>query len=130
MIRHRSIDYVVNVMFKASPAPPQADTMPPQSLANDYHYIRLSVNPPSTEALSLRKAMQDALSQSFGLISANTYIDVLWLSDDGSQMVVRVSNSEARKVMAAVATFTGSPALSVVKESSFLPSLLSSKPYP
>ncbi|CAL1698211.1 unnamed protein product [Somion occarium] len=104
--------------------------MPPQSLANDYHYIRLSVNPPSTEALSLRKAMQDALSQSFGLISANTYIDVLWLSDDGSQMVVRVSNSEARKVMAAVATFTGSPALSVVKESSFLPSLLSSKPYP
>lgn len=39
-----------------------------------------------------RKAIQDALLQSFGLTSANTYVDTLWLAEDGSEAVVRVSS--------------------------------------
>lgn len=56
------------------------------------HYLRLAVTPPRADGLSVRKTLQDALLQSFGLTSANTYIDVLWLAEDGAEVVVRVGS--------------------------------------
>ena len=113
-------------------------------LTSDYHYIRFSVSPACIDILAIRKSMQDALGQSFGLVSSHTYVDVLWLAEDGSEVVVRIGPryaffadgafqeadhlialSEAPKLLAAVTAWTGSPRLSLVKESSFLPSLLS-----
>ena len=38
------------------------------------------------------RSIQDALLQSFGLTSANVYVDILWLAEDGSEIVVRVSS--------------------------------------
>ncbi|PCH43159.1 hypothetical protein WOLCODRAFT_164278 [Wolfiporia cocos MD-104 SS10] len=99
-----------------------------RAFSSSYHYIRLSVSPPCADVLTLRKTMQDALLQTFGLLSANTYIDVLSLAEDGSEVVVRIAKNEAAKLLAAVAAFAGSPRLSVIKESPFLPSLLLSQP--
>lgn len=39
----------------------------------------------------MRKALQDALLQSFGLTFANTYVDILWLSESGAEVVVRIN---------------------------------------
>ncbi|RDX47654.1 hypothetical protein OH76DRAFT_1405715 [Lentinus brumalis] len=97
----------------------------PRRLTSDYHYIRFSVSPASTDILTIRKSIQDALGQSFGLVSSHTYVDVLWIANDGSEVVVRIGPSDAPKLLAAVTAWTGSLRLSLVKESSFLPSLLS-----
>lgn len=61
------------------------------SLPSTYHYVRFAVAPACADALSIRKAIQDALTQAFGLVSASTHVDVLWLADDGSEMVVRLA---------------------------------------
>lgn len=61
-----------------------------QALKSSYHYIRFSVTPASLDGLTIRKTIQDALLQSFGLVSANIYMDVLWLAEDGLEVVVRV----------------------------------------
>ncbi|KZT00276.1 uncharacterized protein LAESUDRAFT_688338 [Laetiporus sulphureus 93-53] len=90
-----------------------------------YHYIKFSVSPPCTDALLLRKSLQDALDQSFGLVSANTYVDVLWVSEEGSETVVRIAHREAAKLMAATTVYQGPRKLSVLKESPFLPTLSS-----
>ncbi len=58
---------------------------------SSHHYIRFAANPPCTDALTLRKTIQDALLQSFGLTSANTYVDVLWVADDGTEVVARLN---------------------------------------
>ncbi|EMD30906.1 hypothetical protein CERSUDRAFT_100878 [Gelatoporia subvermispora B] len=92
------------------------------------HYIRFSVSPPNTDALTLRKALQDALSQTFGLVAANTYIDILWVAEDGTEVVLRVARSNAQRVLSAVAASAAYPRLSLVKSSAFLPSLLSVEP--
>ncbi|KAI8990375.1 hypothetical protein BD414DRAFT_514167 [Trametes punicea] len=97
-------------------------------LSSTYRYIRFSVSPPSADALTLRKCMQDALAQSFGLVSSHTYVDILWLSDDGKSLVVRIGENDAPKLLAAVTASTASTRLSLVKESSFLPALLSADP--
>ncbi|KAI0076999.1 hypothetical protein K474DRAFT_1596889 [Panus rudis PR-1116 ss-1] len=98
--------------------------MPKHSLKSSYHYARLAVIPSCTEALTVRKIIQDALTQTFGVVGGSTYIDVLWVSEDGSEVVIRANKTEIPKVLAAVAAYNGSPSLSVVKESSFLPALL------
>ncbi|RPD63360.1 hypothetical protein L227DRAFT_521441 [Lentinus tigrinus ALCF2SS1-6] len=97
----------------------------PRRLTSNYHYIRCSVSPVCTDVLAIRKSIQDALGQSFGLVSSHTYVDLLWLAEDGSEVVVRIGPSDAPKLLAAMTAWTGSPRLSLVKESSFLPSLLS-----
>lgn len=56
------------------------------------HYIRFSVSPANTGGLIIRKTLQDALLQSFGLTSANVYVDVLWLAEDGVEVIVRVGS--------------------------------------
>lgn len=55
-----------------------------------YHYIRFALAPPCSDALMIRKHLQDALLQSFGLTSANTQVDILWVADDGSAVVLRL----------------------------------------
>lgn len=55
------------------------------------HYLRFSVSPACPDALTVRKAFQDALLQSFGLTSANIYIDILRLAENGAEVVVRIS---------------------------------------
>ncbi|KAH9922223.1 uncharacterized protein B0H18DRAFT_879512 [Fomitopsis serialis] len=102
--------------------------MSKRTLVSSYHYARFSVAPACADALSIRKSIQDAFTQSFGLVSANTHVDVLWVADDGSEAVVRLAESEATKLLASVTAYSGRPRLSLVKESSFLPSLLSVQP--
>ncbi|KAI0742877.1 hypothetical protein C8Q80DRAFT_1109328 [Daedaleopsis nitida] len=99
--------------------------MPSRRLTPYYHYIRFAVSPPCRDILTIRKTTQDALGQSFGLVSSHTYIDILWLADDGAAVVLRLGESDAPKLLAAVAAATNTPRLSLVKESSFFPSLLS-----
>jgi hypothetical protein len=60
-----------------------------QSLTQVYHYLRLSVTPACPDALTIRKAIQDAITQSFGIYST-TYADVLWVAEDGAETVVRL----------------------------------------
>ncbi|KAF9463501.1 hypothetical protein BDZ94DRAFT_615206 [Collybia nuda] len=91
---------------------------------SDYHYILLSVSPPNVDALALRKKLQDALTQSFGLTSSSIFIDILWIADKGEQFVIRVNKEDGAKLLAAIVAWSDPPRFSLVKESPFLPSLL------
>jgi hypothetical protein len=69
-------------------------------LIQKYSYLRLKVvhlsNIDSTkddepvDAVTLRKSLQEALTQTFGLSGSGTYIDVLWTGS--SEAVVRVDS--------------------------------------
>ncbi|KAI0744587.1 hypothetical protein C8Q76DRAFT_700315 [Earliella scabrosa] len=96
----------------------------PHRLVVSHRYVRFAVSPPCSDALTIRKVIQDALGQSFGLVSSHTYVDILWLADDGSAVVVRLGESDAPKLLAAVAASSASLRLSLTKESTFLPALL------
>ncbi|RDB17738.1 hypothetical protein Hypma_001052 [Hypsizygus marmoreus] len=119
------------------------------SFPSEHHYIRFAVSPPTTDALTLRKALQDALTQTFGITSAGLYTDILWSADDGAQFVVRVRKGsvlhsryldikriprlriyipmsrDAAKFLSAAVAWSDQPRISLVKESPFLPSLIS-----
>ncbi|KAH9966383.1 hypothetical protein BGW80DRAFT_1178295 [Lactifluus volemus] len=96
----------------------------PRRLVQTHHYIRFSISPPSADSLLIRRALQEALAQSFGVALSHTYLDVLWVADSGTECIVRASSpSDAASVMAAVAVSSGQLRLSVIKESSFLPSV-------
>jgi type III secretory pathway component EscT len=64
----------------------------PYSFPSEYHYIRLAISPSNNDALTLRKTLQDALTQTFGVTASSTYIDIFWVADGGEQFVVRVGN--------------------------------------
>ncbi|EGO20125.1 hypothetical protein SERLADRAFT_352146 [Serpula lacrymans var. lacrymans S7.9] len=100
--------------------------MPHIQLSSTVHYIRFSVQPSTVDVLTMRKALQISMMQAFGDTSSNTYLDVLWVSEDGSETVIRTSQREATKLMAAIVLSTATPKFSLIKESPFLPSLLSS----
>ncbi|KAF8415425.1 hypothetical protein L210DRAFT_3431587 [Boletus edulis BED1] len=90
-----------------------------------HHYIRLSVQPRCADPLLIRKSIQDALADMFGLTFASTYIDVLFVNERGSESVVRVNPEDASRILAAiVGASRASIRCSAVKESSFLPSLV------
>lgn len=96
----------------------------PAPLPQTHHYIRFSIAPPSSDALHVRRALQEALVQSFGVARSHTYLDVLWVSDSGTECVVRTNGpTDAASVMAAAAVFQGQPRLSTVRESPFLPAI-------
>ncbi|KIL59984.1 hypothetical protein M378DRAFT_84358 [Amanita muscaria Koide BX008] len=97
-------------------------------LRSPYRYIRLSVVPPTLDILYLRKSFQDALSALFGVTSASIYLDILWLADDGSQFVLRVGEQDSPRILAATASMSESPRISLVKQSGFLPALLAQDP--
>ena len=110
-------------------------------LPQTQHYIRFSITPPSSDALLVRRALQEALVQSFGAARSHTYLDVLWVADSGSECVVRTGGTtyvlppllrkkrsltirrDAASVMAAAAVFQGQPRLSTLRESPFLPAI-------
>ncbi|PFH50213.1 hypothetical protein AMATHDRAFT_145706 [Amanita thiersii Skay4041] len=98
--------------------------MQQHSLPSAYRYIRLAVTPSLPDGLSIRKAIQDGLTQMFGVTSASTYLDILWTAADGSQHILRVPEVDAAKILAMVASMPDSLHLSVIKHSPFLPSLL------
>lgn len=81
--------------MQPSPAGPKITLLPStpmssQPVHSSKHYILFSVSPPSTDALRLRKHLSDALDQAFGTTSAAVNIDVLWIAEDGKELVVRV----------------------------------------
>ncbi|KAG6811504.1 hypothetical protein H0H92_007106 [Tricholoma furcatifolium] len=84
---------------------------------SQYHYIRIALTPPSTyrDALTIRKTLQDALTQTFGVTSAGLHVDILWVAED--------SSDDASKILAAIVAWSDAPSLRVVRESPFLPSL-------
>lgn len=65
--------------------------MSSRPLPSSYHYVRFTATPSCTDAVTVRKSIQDALGQTFGTLYANTYVDILWIADDGSETVVRVA---------------------------------------
>ena len=67
-------------------------------LPSMHRYIRLSVVPPSLNSLSLRKSLQDSLDSLFGVTSASIYVDILWLADDGSQLILRVNEQSVQRM--------------------------------
>lgn len=107
-----------------------------------YHYIHLKILPPTSDALIIRKIIADALSQTFGLSTEGTYVDILSLSEGGGTCVLRVQQkcayslhasvvsvsdtpgSDAPKIITSLATWTGNCQFSLIRESPFLPSLL------
>ncbi|KAG9308712.1 hypothetical protein JVU11DRAFT_11670 [Chiua virens] len=90
-----------------------------------HHYIRLAMEPRCTDVLRIRKSIQDALTEMFGLTFASTYIDVLSVDELGSETVIRISPDDAPKFLAAIVGVSrASIKYSAVKESSFLPSLI------
>ncbi|OAX36926.1 hypothetical protein K503DRAFT_268521 [Rhizopogon vinicolor AM-OR11-026] len=95
--------------------------------AKKYSYIHFSIKPPCTDALKIRKTVQDGLEEAFGVTTSGTYLDILWIAEGGSNVIIRVATKDASKFLAAVVTTTMSPRLSMIKETCFLPSLLLSK---
>jgi hypothetical protein len=110
--------------------------------SNKYSYIHFSVEPPCTDALKLRKTMQDGLAEVFGVTASGTYLDILWIAEGGSDVIIRlavqsvmskktifVSNElnirDTPNFLAAVVATTTPPRFSMIKETCFLPSLLS-----
>lgn len=61
----------------------------PAPLPQTQHYIRFSITPPTSDALHIRRALQEALVQSFGAARSHAYLDVLWVADSGTECVVR-----------------------------------------
>lgn len=61
-----------------------------------HHYIRLAMEPRCTDVLLIRKSLQHALTDMFGLTFASTYIDVLSVNELGSETVVRVNPEYAQ----------------------------------
>ena len=55
-----------------------------------YHYVKFSISPPC-DVFTLRKTLQDCLTQMFGITAASTHLDVLWVSQPGSEFVIRTS---------------------------------------
>ena len=55
-----------------------------------YHYLSLTSQPPITDELTIKLAVQDALTATFGLVYAGTPIDVvsLALRDEGEDVIV------------------------------------------
>lgn len=91
-------------------------------LSNNHSYILLSINPPCADALKLRKAMQDGLMETFGITASGTYLDILWIAESGSEVVIRLSEKDAPRVMAAVVITPASPRISTIRQTNFLPS--------
>lgn len=89
--------------------------------------------------------MQDSLAEAFGVTASGTYLDILWIAEDGSNVILRIVAEsvmskkfifagneldirDAPNLLAAVVTTTmGSLRFSMVRETSFLPSLLSNE---
>jgi hypothetical protein len=55
-----------------------------------YHYIRLAISPQPLDALTIRKNIADALSETFGLSAGGTYVDMLSTPNNGKECVIRV----------------------------------------
>jgi len=68
----------------------------PTPLPQTYHYIRFAIapalSPDGSDGLQIRRALQDALAQSFGAALSHTYLDVLWVATSGDECVVRASS--------------------------------------
>ncbi|KAI6101749.1 hypothetical protein EDD16DRAFT_1648190 [Pisolithus croceorrhizus] len=117
-------------------------------LPTNHHYLRLLLSLSAgtadcevdvdVDVLTIRKALQDALSDMFGITSAGTYIDILavtkWSTgvrvggrDPWGEVILRVHPSDAPKILAAITAASPSrpsqPRFSLLRESSFLPSL-------
>ncbi|KZT21289.1 hypothetical protein NEOLEDRAFT_1073672 [Neolentinus lepideus HHB14362 ss-1] len=94
-------------------------------LSPRYYYVLFSVSPAQSNVLSIRKKIQDALTEVFGITQSGDYMDILWTAEDCSEILIRMATTESPVLLAAVVTFRSSPRLSVIKRSTFLPSLLS-----
>ncbi|KAJ6554368.1 hypothetical protein B0H19DRAFT_948872 [Mycena capillaripes] len=96
-----------------------------------YQYLLLRTSPP-VEELALRQALQENLTQTFGLTASGTHIDVLWVDSTGTEKaaetgraLIRVDHGDdATRVLASIVASSSSPRLALIKASGFLPSLL------
>ncbi|KAJ7735964.1 hypothetical protein B0H16DRAFT_1574909 [Mycena metata] len=105
----------------------------PSDLTPRSQYLLLRISPPVGE-LSLRQALQENLTQTFGLTASGTHLDVLWVDSDAKtalrddatgQALIRVDyGDDATRLLASIVASSSPPRLSLIKASVFLPSLL------
>ncbi|KAJ7607546.1 SNF2 family N-terminal domain-containing protein [Roridomyces roridus] len=100
------------------------------NLPQPYQYLLLHVSPPADQ-LTLRKALQESLSQSFGLTASGTHIDVLWVGVDpktttakGTAAIRVASGEDTTRILASIVSSSSSTRLQLIRASAFLPSLL------
>ncbi|VDB90321.1 unnamed protein product [Peniophora sp. CBMAI 1063] len=92
-----------------------------------YHYLSLACEPPITDEITLRLALQDALTATFGLVYAGAPIDVRSMSSRGKAgrevVVIRVASGDVRRITAAVTAYNtpGRSRLSVVEDTVTVP---------
>ncbi|KDQ08931.1 hypothetical protein BOTBODRAFT_179412 [Botryobasidium botryosum FD-172 SS1] len=109
--------------------------MRPKLLPQSYHYIQLSISPP-LDGLLLRQAISQALLQTYGITHSLTHVDIISLHESpssspnnlASRAIVRIAQPDAQRLMSAIAAFAPpslTSRISVVNDSSFLPSLAS-----
>ncbi|KAJ8073022.1 hypothetical protein PM082_019890 [Marasmius tenuissimus] len=97
---------------------------------SNYHYVLFSLKPPiqPNSELKIRQTIQDALNESFGVALGSIYVDVLSVNDNGTEAVIRADVSDVKSIMASVAAYSSqSFSMRVVKDTSFLPALLSNQ---
>ncbi|KAJ7054587.1 hypothetical protein C8F01DRAFT_995284 [Mycena amicta] len=80
-----------------------------------FEYVLLRTCPPS-EALTIRQTLQESLAQSFGLTASDSHLDVLWVG--------ATPHTDASRVRAAITASVASPRMELIRNSTFLPSLL------
>ncbi|KAF9262059.1 hypothetical protein L218DRAFT_960677 [Marasmius fiardii PR-910] len=92
-----------------------------------YHYLLLSFSPPlpPNSELKIRQTIHESLIQSFGVTLGSIYVDILSLKEGGSEAVVRVDAADVKAIMASLTVHSLN--IRVVKETAFLPSLLSTR---
>lgn len=56
----------------------------------DSHYLLFGIAPATPDILTIRQAISDALGLSFGATSSATYLDILWIEDEGTKCVIRI----------------------------------------
>ncbi|KAF7297450.1 hypothetical protein MIND_00978700 [Mycena indigotica] len=94
-----------------------------------HEYLLLRTSPPS-DVLKIRQALQESLTQSFGLTASDSQVDVLWVGQEedketyGRCVLRLASGPDASRIRAAIAASAAAPRMEIVRSSAFLPSLL------
>ncbi|KAJ6492814.1 hypothetical protein C8R47DRAFT_422648 [Mycena vitilis] len=122
-VKGRLWSVVVRASCQTSPG--MSSNLPPRS-----QYLLLRTSPP-VEELALRQALQENITQAFGLTASGTHIDVLWVRSESKtnekdgRALIRVDyGDDATRALASIVASSSAPRLALIKASGFLPSLL------
>ncbi|KAK0187740.1 hypothetical protein F5146DRAFT_934572, partial [Armillaria mellea] len=63
-------------------------------------HVRFSASPKTEDPLSFRQAIQCTLVQTSNIAGSSIYLDVLWVVDDGDEMVSRTTKRDSTMIVA------------------------------